>query len=121
MIEHEIGHEVFLAASFFVAIYIRARKHAEIMTMDVVDNPDKNRFEMAVPGGTAFASYRRSGDVLLVPHTEVPRSVEGQGYGSALMKGVLDHARARGLKVRPLCSFAAAYMQRHPEYEDVRG
>jgi hypothetical protein len=91
------------------------------MTMDVVDNPDKSRFEMALPGGMAFATYRRSGDVLLVPHTEVPRSAEGQGYGSALMKGVLEHARAHGLKVRPLCSFAADYMRRHPEYEDVRG
>jgi predicted GNAT family acetyltransferase len=91
------------------------------MTSNVVDNPDRSRFEMAVPGGTAFATYRRSGDVLMVPHTEVPRAAEGQGYGSALMKGVLEHARAHGLKVRPLCSFAADYMRRHPEYEDVRG
>ncbi|MGN6570373.1 MAG: N-acetyltransferase [Pseudolabrys sp.] len=34
---------------------------------------------------------------------------------------MLEHARAHGLKVRPLCSFAADYMGRHPEYEDVRG
>ena len=27
----------------------------------------------------------------------------------------LDHARANGLKVSPLCSYARAYMQRHPE------
>jgi predicted GNAT family acetyltransferase len=91
------------------------------MTMDVVDNPERSRFEMAVPGGTAIATYRRAGNVLLVPHTEVPRAVEGKGYGSALVKGVLEHARANGLKVRPLCPFVTAYMQRHPEYEDVRG
>ena len=89
--------------------------------MNVLDNPDKSRFEMAVPGGMAFATYRRSGDVLMVPHTEVPRQAEGKGYGSALMKGVLEHARAHGLRVRPLCSFAADYMRRHAEYEDVRG
>ena len=46
--------------------------------MDVVDSPDKGRFEMAVPGGTAFATYRRAGDVLIVPHTEVPREAEGK-------------------------------------------
>ena len=89
--------------------------------MTIVDNPDKSRCEMAVPGGTAFATYRRAGDVLMVPHTEVPPADEGKGYASALMKGVLEHARAHGLKVRPLCSFAAAYMRRHPEYEDLRG
>jgi predicted GNAT family acetyltransferase len=91
------------------------------MTTTIVDNPAKSRFEMPVPGGTAFAVYRRSGDVLIVPHSEVPREAEGRGYGSALVKAVLEHARARGLKVRPLCSFVAAYMRRHPEYEDVRG
>jgi predicted GNAT family acetyltransferase len=91
------------------------------MTMNVVDNPDKSRFEMAVPGGTAIATYRRAGEVLLVPHTEVPREAEGKGYGSALMKGVLEHARAHGLRVRPLCSFAADSLRRHAEYEDVRG
>ncbi|HXD44528.1 MAG TPA: GNAT family N-acetyltransferase [Pseudolabrys sp.] len=89
--------------------------------MSVIDNTEKSRFEMAVPGGTAIAAYRRLGDVLIVPHTEVPREAEGKGYGSALVKGMLEDARARGLKVRPACPFVSAYMQRHPEYEDVRG
>jgi predicted GNAT family acetyltransferase len=90
------------------------------MTMDAVDSPDKGRFEMAVPGGTAFATYRRAGDVLIVPHTEVPPELEGHGYGSALVRGVLEHARAHGLKVRAACPFVAAYLRRHPEYDDVR-
>lgn len=99
----------------------KTHEHAEIMTMDVVDNPAKSRFEMAVPGGTAIATYRRAGDVLIVPHTEVPPELEGHGYGSALVKGVLDFARAQGLKVRPACPFVAAYFRRHPETEDLRG
>jgi len=98
-----------------------AGKRAEIMTMSVVDNTDKSRFEMAVPGGTAIATYRRVGDVLIVPHTEVPREAEGHGYGSALVKGMLEDIRARGLKVRPACPFVSDFMRRHPEYEDVRG
>jgi predicted GNAT family acetyltransferase len=101
---------------------VRETEHqAEIVTMDVIDNPARSRFEMAVPGGTAIATYRRAGDVLIVPHTEVPPELEGRGYGSALVKGVLDHARAQGLKVRPACPFVAAYLRRHPDYEDVRG
>jgi hypothetical protein len=89
--------------------------------MSVVDNPTRSRFEMALDGGTAFASYRRAGDVLIVPHTEVPAQLEGRGFGSMLVKGVLELARAKGLKVRPACPFLADYMRRHPEYEDVRG
>ena len=89
--------------------------------MSVVDNPARSRFELALEGGTAFATYRRAGDVLIIPHTEVPPELEGHGYGSALVKGVLELARTQGLKVRPACPFVTDYMRRHPEYEDVRG
>jgi uncharacterized protein len=44
---------------------------------------------------------------------------EGKGVGAALVQGVLDDVRARGLKVRPCCPFVAAYIRRHPEYEDL--
>src|SRR6185312_12892929 len=96
----------------------RARRDHD---MSVVDNPARSRFELALEGGTAFATYRRAGDVLIIPHTEVPPELEGHGYGSALVKGVLELARAQGLKVRPACPFVTDYMRRHPEYEDVRG
>jgi predicted GNAT family acetyltransferase len=88
--------------------------------MQVTDNPARHRYELSLDGHTAFASYRRDGNVLLVHHTEVPREFEGRGIGSALVKGMLDLARAEGLKVRPLCSFVSAYMQRHPETADLR-
>ena len=90
------------------------------MAMQVTDNPAHHRFEVSLDGRTAFASYRRDGNVLLVYHTEVPREFEGRGIGSALVKGVLDIAREQGLKVKPFCSFVAAYMQRHPETADLR-
>lgn len=90
------------------------------MTMQVTDNTALRRYELSLDGHIAYASYRRDGDLLLVYHTEVPREFEGRGIGSALIKGMLDRARADGLKVKPLCSFVAAYMQRHPETADLR-
>jgi predicted GNAT family acetyltransferase len=36
-----------------------------------------------------------------------------------VLSAALDHARAKGLKVRPDCSYAEAYMQRHPETLDL--
>src|SRR5689334_2301097 len=92
----------------------KAQDGSKKMTMQVTDNPANHRYELALDGHTAFASYRRDGNTLLVYHTEVPREFEGRGIGSALVKGVLDLARAQGLKVKPLCSFVSAYMQRHP-------
>ena len=52
-------------------------------------------------------------------HTEIAPSVEGEGLGSTLVAGALDDIRARGLEVVPLCPFASAFIERHPEYADL--
>lgn len=58
-------------------------------------------------------------DSILIKHTEVDPRFEGKGYGSAILKGVLDKARADRKNVIPACPFAATYMRRHPEYHDL--
>jgi predicted GNAT family acetyltransferase len=87
----------------------------------VTHRPEASRFECAVPGGPALCAYRRQGDLLLLTHTEVPPALEGRGIAAALVKATLDWARAEGLRVRPLCSYVAAYMRRHPETQDLLG
>jgi uncharacterized protein len=86
----------------------------------VVDNPERHRYELrfgdTVAGVVQYAT--EPGTVVLV-HTEVSPTVEGEGLGSKLVSGVLDDIRARGLEVVPLCPFAAAYIRRHPEYADL--
>jgi predicted GNAT family acetyltransferase len=52
-------------------------------------------------------------------HTEVEPEWEGRGVGSELVRGALDDVRARGLKVRPLCPFVRAFIERHSEYLDL--
>ena len=85
----------------------------------VTHRPEASRFEAEVPGGPALCVYRRQGDVLLLTHTEVPPALEGRGIAAALVRASLDWARAEGLRVRPLCSYVAAYMRRHPESHDL--
>jgi predicted GNAT family acetyltransferase len=87
---------------------------------EVVDNPELNRFELSTGAGVAISEYRLIDGILEIRHTEVPPELEGQGIGSRIARGVLDAARARGLKVRARCPFVAAYMKRHPEYDDLR-
>ena len=90
------------------------------MPSDVRDNTERHRFELGLDGHTAFAEYRRADGLLTVTHTEVPKELNGRGIGSKLVRGVLDSAREQGLKVRPLCTFVAGYMDKHPEYADLR-
>lgn len=90
------------------------------MSNNVRDNTDRNRFELDADDHVAFSNYKRTGGVLNILHTEVPKELEGRGIGSALIRGVLDAARAEGLKVNPVCPFAKAYIERHPEYAGLR-
>ncbi len=85
----------------------------------VIENVAGNRFEMAFPGGTAFATFRCDGDWLIVTHVEVPAAFNGLGLGSRLVLGLFETARASGRRVVPACSFAADWARRHPEFADV--
>ncbi len=86
----------------------------------VVDVPDRRRFELRVGGeAIGFAQYVRRGGRLIFVHTEVDDAWGGQGLGSVLARGALDAARAEGVPIVPLCPFIAAYVERHPEYQDL--
>lgn len=85
----------------------------------VTDKPDKMRFELEVDGHTAFAQYRRSGDRIVLTHTEVPRELAGRGIGSQLASGVFDILRGTGRKAVPECTFMAAYVAKHADLSDL--
>jgi hypothetical protein len=55
----------------------------------VVDNTAGRRFELEEAGSLAFADYRREAGTL------------------------------EGRRVIPLCSYASAYIRRHPEHHDL--
>jgi predicted GNAT family acetyltransferase len=87
----------------------------------VTDNQALSRFELDVDGQTAFADYRRGDGRLVIPHVETPVALRGGGVASHLMQGIVDHARAEGLKIVPVCPYAVAWMRRHREYADLLG
>jgi len=87
----------------------------------VRDNKAQHRFEMGAGDDAAVAYYSLAPGVITLTHTEVPPTLRGQGIASRLTRGVLEAARAQGLKVVPRCSFVAAFMGRHPEFNDLVG
>ena len=86
---------------------------------EVRDNRDRHRFELEVDGATAFASYRLNGPNIIFDHTIVPDALSGRGIGSRLLRGALDAVRAKGLKVVPVCEFVRAYIDKHPDVQDL--
>lgn len=86
---------------------------------EIVDNPARHRYEISIDGHTAFTTYRVENGVITFMHTEVPPEFRGKGIGSMLVRGELEAARARGLKVVASCEFVAGYIDKHPEFRDL--
>lgn len=87
--------------------------------LEVVNNVEKSRFEILVAGKRAVAEYIDRGHMIVFTHTEVPTGLEGKGIGSKLVTAGLRFARAQKKTVLPLCPYVAAYIRRHPEYQDL--
>jgi len=86
----------------------------------VIDNAARHRFELVENDLTAFATYRRDGGFITIPHVEAPPALRGTGAAGRLMEGLVEHVRADHLKIVPACPYAAAWLKRHPEHADVR-
>jgi predicted GNAT family acetyltransferase len=78
------------------------------------------RFSTEVEGHRAELDYRLDGTVMHITHTGVPSAIGGRGIAAALMKAALAHAEAAGWTVVPACSYANAYMTKHPETRHLK-
>jgi uncharacterized protein len=91
-----------------------------VSDITIIDRPALEYYEIDVDGSRAgLAAYELDGDVITFTHTEVDDAYEGQGLGSRLARYALDDARARGLRVRPLCPFIKTWIRRHEDYQDL--
>lgn len=45
--------------------------------------------------------------------------IEGSGVGAMLVNAANDYAINHSLQVQPVCHFAAAWYQRHPQFKDI--
>ena len=68
----------------------------------------------------AELTFSRAGEnVIILTYTGVPQALREQGIGAALVERAVDDARENGQKIMPVCSFAAAQFERHPEWADL--
>lgn len=90
--------------------------------MDIAIRHDEanHRFVAEVGGQLAQLQYlERDRQTVVFHHTFVPPGMRGGGIAGSLVKHALDWARSGGRMVIPVCPYVAAYMQKHPEYEDL--
>jgi predicted GNAT family acetyltransferase len=88
--------------------------------VEIVDVPEANRYEARVGDAVAgWVDYRRVRDRLVALHTEVEPAFGGRGIASALVRRVIDDARAAGVSITPRCPFFVSHFERHPEDRDI--
>jgi uncharacterized protein len=68
----------------------------------------------------AEMTYRKSGEnTIIIDHTEVDKSLQGEGVGKELVEAGVEFARKNNLKIVAECPFAKKVIDEAPEFQDV--
>jgi uncharacterized protein len=82
--------------------------------LEIIHDSRAHRLSTELEGHTAILDYELDDKVMTITHTGVPRPIGGRGVAAQLMRSALDLAAANGWTVQPVCSYAVAYMKKHP-------
>ena len=87
---------------------------------EILHEVPEQRFVTQAEGHAARLDYIQDEGRLTITHTIVPPEIGGRGIAGELVRAALAYARDSGLKVDPQCSYADAWMRRHPEFDVLR-
>ncbi|GHA33237.1 hypothetical protein GCM10007989_31770 [Devosia pacifica] len=89
-------------------------------TVEREDGTPKGRYRLVIDDVEAEMTYSRAGEsLIIIDHTEVPTALRGRKVGERLVRQAIEDARREGVTIVPLCPFAKAQIERHPEWQDV--
>ena len=90
------------------------------ITIEREDSPKGGRYVVRANGAEAEMTYSRAGEKrIIIDHTGVPDAMRGMGVGLKLVERAVMDAREGGYKIIPLCPFAKATLEKHPEWHDT--
>ena len=82
---------------------------------------DGSRYEMDEQGMTSYAAYRLQGERMYIDYVESPPALRGSGAAGRLMAALAADAKAKGLKITPICGYAGAWLRRSHEFRELLG
>jgi len=99
---------------------VSEKTSGERLDVTIRDDTEGHRYIVEVDGQRAgMAVYHLRGGRHFFVHTEVDSEYEGKGIGKELVRYALDDVREQGGLVVPICPFFAAFIERHPEYDEI--
>jgi len=87
---------------------------------DIHHDEVAKRFTIDVDGQQGYVEYEGRDGVMVITHTIVPAAIGGRGVAGRLVEAAVASARDRGLKIEPRCSYADAWMRKHPDADALR-
>ena len=89
--------------------------------LQLVNDSDARRYRLMSDGEeVGYSEYDPIAPAsILIKHTEVLPEHEGKGFGSQLVKQMLDDIRTQGKTVIPICPYTLNYIRRHREFLDL--
>lgn len=85
----------------------------------ITHNQAKSRFEYTEQEMLCVLDYVLHDNLAVFTHTGVPPALGGRGIAADLVRFGLDTARSLGWKIRPDCSYVAAFIERNKQYQDL--
>ena len=80
----------------------------------------EGKYTIAVAGETVgLAAVADRDNQRIFYHTEVEEQFGGRGLATILVAEALEATRADGKRVVPLCPMVAAFIKKHPEFNDI--
>lgn len=87
------------------------------MPSNIQHDLSERQFFVDTEGLRSVIDYRLDGDVMTIAHTGVPAELGGRGIAGELMRAAFTVAGEQGWKVIPACSYAAGWVEKHPEFK----
>ena len=91
----------------------------DLDTLKITHNPENHAFEVWIDGQLSKLDYIQDAKNFVITHVGVYPEQRGQGVAGKIVEAALQYARENSLRVVPMCSYAAAYIRRNPQYMEL--
>ena len=87
--------------------------------LEIIHNEAERRFEVSINGLLSKLDYIQDEDTFVITHVGVHPELRGHGVAGKLTQASLEFAKTKSLRVIPMCSYAAGYIRRNPQYAEL--
>jgi uncharacterized protein len=91
----------------------------DLDTLKITHNPANHAFEIWIDAQLSKLDYMQDGKNFVITHVGVYPEHRGQGVAGKIVEAALQYAKENSLRVIPMCSYAAAYIRRNPQYQEL--